>query len=168
ADDETARAIEPTAPSPSARFAAIRALREAGVEVGVAVAPIIPGLNDDQIVEVLERAAEAGATRAFRILLHLSREVRDVFEERLLETLPLRHERVMAALRDSRGGRTSNVEFGKRFVGRGPRWQATDQLFEVTCRRLGIQYREESEAHYDALAAKTFRRPGEMQQGELF
>ncbi len=169
ANDATARAIEPTAPAPTARFAAIRALANAGVEVGVAVAPIIPGLNDDQIVEVLERAREAGATKAFRILLHLSKEVRTVFEERLQETLPLRYERVMASLKDSRGGRTANPEFGSRFVGSGPRWQATDQLFEVACRRLGLNARRESEAYREAFASSsTFRRPGEQRQGTLF
>ena len=169
AHEETARAIEPTAPAPAARLAAVRALAEAGVQVGVAVAPIIPGLNDDQMVEVLERAREAGASRAFRILLHLSREVRDVFEERLRESLPLRYERVMASLMDSRGGRTSNSEWGSRFVGRGPRWEATDQLFEVTCRRLGLNAREESDAYCDATAERsTFRRPGEQRQGTLF
>ncbi|MCA8961595.1 MAG: radical SAM protein [Planctomycetes bacterium] len=168
-DDAMARAIEPTAPAPSARFAAIRALAEAGVRVGVAVAPMIPGLNDDQVVAILERASDCGATQAFRILLHLSDPVREVFEERLRAELPLRADRVMRALRDSRGGRVRNPTFGERFIGRGARWEAIDRLFELTCRRLGLGSREEGNAHEEAIASPTtFRRPGAWEQRELF
>lgn len=136
ADKAIARAIEPGAPTPKMRFSTIAALADAGVDVGVAVAPVIPGLNDDQIVEVLERAAEAGARTAFRSLVRLSAEVEPIFERRLSEALPLRAARVLNAVRRARGGRW---RFGERFTGDGPEWRAIDSLYQLTARRLGLE-----------------------------
>ncbi len=148
ANDEYARAIEPYASSPSKRFETLRLLSKAGLDTAVAVAPIIPGLNDDQIPEILKRAQDAGATQAFKILLRLPREVRPIFEERLAEAFPLRHQRVMNAIRDVRGGRVSDSEFGSRMVGKGARWAAIEQLFALHCDRLGL--RHESDAPLEA------------------
>ncbi|MCI0651367.1 MAG: PA0069 family radical SAM protein [Planctomycetes bacterium] len=169
ADAQYARAIEPQAPSPEARFAALRALAERGIECGVAVAPLIPGLNDDQIPEVLERARAAGATRAFRILLRLPDEVRPVFEERLRAAFPLRYERVMSAMRELRGPKLYGGGFGRRMVGHGSRWRAIEDLFALACRRHGILAARELEADAEgdhASSGTTFRRP--IAQGELF
>ena len=143
ANDEHAKAIEPFASSPSKRFETLRELSEAGIETSVAVAPIIPGLNDDQIPEILERARDAGATYASKILLRLPLEVAPIFEERLRVAFPLRHRRVMHAVRDVREGRTSDSRFGARMVGTGPRWAAIEQLFASQCKRLGLGYTQE-------------------------
>lgn len=165
-DPDLARAIEPGAPSPAARLATVRALAEAGVPTGVAVAPIIPGLSDDQVASILEAAHAAGARRAFRILLRLPGSVRPVFEQRIATLHPARARRVMASLTEMRGDTgLAGAGFGARFVGQGPRWRILDRLFEVTCRRLGLAVHEESDAH-GADQPTTFRRP--VQQGELF
>ena len=119
ANDDHARAIEPFASPPSKRFETLRVLSEAGLDTAVAVAPIIPGLNDDQIPEILKRAREAGAASAFKILLRLPLEVGPIFETRLAEALPLRHTKVMNAIRDVRGGHRSDSRFGSRMVGQG-------------------------------------------------
>jgi len=140
ANDEYARAIEPFASSPSKRFETLRLLSEAGLDTAVGVAPIIPGLNDDQIPEILKRACDAGARHAFKILLRLPLEVGPIFEERLADAFPLRHRRVMNAIRDVRGGRTSESHFGSRMVGKGARWAAIEQLFAMHCDRLGLNY----------------------------
>ena len=139
-DADRARAVEPWAPAPRLRLDAVRCLAEAGLPVGVAVAPVIPGLNDEEIPRVLEAAAAAGATRAFLILLRLTAPVRAVFEERLRAALPDRAERVLHALDDARSGQTraERGDFGTRFVGAGPRWEAIRSLYAVTCRRLGL------------------------------
>jgi DNA repair photolyase len=159
ADDGMARKMEPGAPLPSTRFAAMKALSEAGVPVGVAIAPVIPGLNDSQIGAILSRAKESGATRAFRVLLRLPSEVKDVFIERLNAEFPGYAKKVLNGIREMRGGALYRSEFGKRGVGEGERWDAIDWLFETSCRRLGLNVR--TERQMDAELPTTFRRPSE-------
>ncbi len=142
ASDEDARKIEPLASSASTRFETVRRLAEAGVEVGVALAPLIPGLNDFQMPEILARAREAGARSAFLVLLRLPAEVAPVFEERLRACYPERAEKVLGALREMRGGTLYRSGFGTRMRGEGPRWEAIRQLFHLQCRRLGLEQDE--------------------------
>ena len=139
-NDEHARAIEPFASPPSKRFETIRILAEAGIEAAVGVAPIIPGLNDEQIPEILRRARDAGAVSAFKILLRLPLEVGPIFEARLAESFPLRHRKVMNAIREVRAGRLSEGRFGSRMVGQGVRWSTIDALFSAQCDRLGLEH----------------------------
>ncbi len=141
-DAEIARAIEPHVPTPARRLRTVRALASAGLNVGVSVAPIIPGLNDDQFVRVLEAAADAGARRAFRTIVRLPGPVAEIFEQTVRERLPLRAQRVMNAIRACKGGALNRTAFGERMVGEGPRWRAVATLFDVTCRRLGLALSE--------------------------
>lgn len=143
-DDAMGRAIEPFASPPSTRYQTLRLLADAGVPCGVSLGPVIPGLNDDQIPEILERAHEAGATSAFMILLRLPREVAEVFEARLIEAFPLRADKVRHAIAEMRGGRMNDPRFGSRMRGTGPRWQLIESLFRTTMRRLGMHVRESS------------------------
>lgn len=138
ADAETARRIEPGAPSPSDRFETLRNLAAAGVPTGVALAPLVPGLNESDVPRILARARAAGATHAFLTLLRLPAEVLPVFRTRLEEALPHRARHVFAALSDVRAGRLGESRFAHRMRGRGPRWEATRRLFELQCRRLGL------------------------------
>ncbi|MCB9506187.1 MAG: radical SAM protein [Myxococcales bacterium] len=156
---EHARAIEPGAPTPAVRFKTIESLVAAGISVGVAVAPIIPGLNDDQAPEVLRLARDAGATSAFRSLVRLAPPVDAVFEERVRERLPLRCDRILAGIRDARSGELTTAGFGARFVGAGARWAATAALFDSTCARLGLATGDEATLGVGAPARATFRRP---------
>ncbi len=162
ADEADARAIEPWASAPAARFETLRRLSEAGVPTGVAVAPVIPGLNDSSVAEILERARAAGATRAFSMALRLPAEVAPVFEERLRTTHPLRADRVLSAVREMRGGALNDSRFGARMRGGGERWRAIEQLFELQCRRLGLESRGEG------LASLGPRPEPREAQGELF
>ncbi len=141
ADAWQARILEPAVPSPQRRFEAIRRLSAAGLEVGVNVAPVIPGLTDAQIVEVLERAREAGAVYAGTTLMRLPGPVAEVFEARLREGfLPERADRVLARIREVRGGKTNDPRYNSRMRGEGPYAEAIRALFNATRRRLG--YRE--------------------------
>lgn len=158
ADDAMGRAIEPLASACSNRFETIRLLASAGVRTSVNVAPIIPGLNDTQIVEVLERAKEAGAERAAMILLRLPKEVLPVFTERLDEAFPERAGKVKRAIQDMRGGKMNTAEFGARMEGKGPRWDAITRLFELTARRVGLSAWEPG-TDDTREEASTFRRP---------
>lgn len=146
ADDARARALEPGAPPPSRRFAAMRRLRDAGVPVGVVAAPIIPGLNDREIPAILEKAAECGAASAAYTPLRLPGSVRDVFLKRLREALPDSAARVEARIRDMRGGELSEARFGRRMAGQGPYWNSVCQLFEKTAARLGLATLARSDA----------------------
>jgi len=153
ADDDMGHAIEPGCTIPSQRFKTLRRLADAGIGCGVAVAPVIPGLNDDQIPAILERAREAGATRAFSILLRMPAEVAPVFEGRLREAYPLRADKVLNAVRDMRGGRLNDPSFGSRMRGSGPRWDAIRSMFQLKCRAMGLNPTQ------DEAIPNTFRRP---------
>jgi DNA repair photolyase len=152
ARDEAARKIEPYASRPSHRFDAMKRLADRGVTTGILVAPIIPGLNETDIPELLERAKEAGARRAGLVLLRLPAEVLPVFDARLDEAFPERAAKVRAAIREMRGGKMNEATFGARMEGKGPRWQAIERLFDLHVQRLGLD-------HELPEAPTTFRRP---------
>ena len=153
-DDETARALEPFAPSPSARFRAMRELAEAGISVGIGLAPMIPGLNDSDIPQLLKQAREAGAGAAWMTMLRLPGSVAPYFVERLRERLPLKAERVLNHIREERGGRLNSADFGARMKGTSEQWKMVEQLFRLYCSRLGFN-RENSQP----IKENTFRRP---------
>lgn len=154
ARDEDARKIEPWAAMTSLRFSAMRTLSEAGVPVGIAIAPIIPGLNDSDIPELLERAHEAGARVAFCQPLRLAAEVLPVFEERLQEAYPLRFNKVKNAVLELRGGKMNESAFGARFSGLGPRWAMIEKVFDTNCARIGL-----NKERISSDGPSTFRRP---------
>jgi DNA repair photolyase len=154
-DEKVARAVEPGTSSIVQRLKTIRMLSEAGVETGVSVSPIIPGLNDSCIPEILERAADAGARRAFMTLLRLPREVAPVFEERLRAEFPDRADKVMNAIREMRGGKVNRSGFGERMTGEGARWEAIRSLFKLHCQRHGFVVGE----RHDRRKESPFRRP---------
>lgn len=156
ADYDIARAVEPFAPSPNARFEAMKTLADAGIEVGIGIAPTIPGLSTD-IPGLLQRAKDCGATKAFINMLRLPGSVAPYFEQRLREKLPTKADRVLNRIRDARGGKLNSSVFGERMRGKGQYWSAQEKLFDVYCRRLGFnEHRVGSERHS---RADTFRRP---------
>jgi DNA repair photolyase len=161
-DAAKAHAIEPNVAPPRRRIATIEKLAKAGIDVGVNVAPLIPGLGDEDMVQVLEAAAEAGARRAGLIFLRLPGSVRTVFLERLKRDLPLRADRVIGRLRDVRGGGLSDPRFGHRQRGEGPYAEAITALFESTTRRLGMNQQPRERR------PTTFQRPRERRQLGLF
>ena len=161
-----ARAIEPGAPTPEGRFETLRALAGAGVPCGVSIAPLIPGLNERDVPEILERAREAGATSAFLTLLRLPQEVEGIFLGRLADAFPDRCRKVRSALADMRDGRLQESRFGARMRGSGPRWDAVRQLFELTCRRVGL--RTDEEELRPLMPDAPPRRRERVRQGELF
>jgi len=165
ADLETARALEPFAPSPDSRFKAMAELAEAGVPVGIGVAPVIPGLNDPHIPQLLRRARDAGARQAFMTLLRLPGNVAPYFEQRLRERLPTKADRVMNRIRDARGGKLNSSVFGERMRGRGEYWNVVEKNFRLQCERLGLNREDESAERFEP-RPNAFRRPSA--QGTLF
>src|SRR5262249_24050910 len=110
---------------------------------GVMVAPLIPGLNDRDVAQVLERAAACGAQRAAYVPLRLPGSVREVFLSRLRASLPDRAARVEHHIREMRGGRLNDSRFGARMRGEGVYWGSLRQLFDKTASRLGLRGEED-------------------------
>jgi DNA repair photolyase len=151
---ELARAMEPYVATPKRRLRTIERLAAAGISVAASVAPVIPGLNDEDIAKVLAAAREAGATRAHYTLLRLPGQVKDVFEERLRAKLPLRAERVLHRIRETRGGELYDSRFNSRMRGEGLYAQTIERLFDMAARKVGMRMSSVSES-----APTTFRRP---------
>jgi len=156
-DYDIARAVEPFAPSPNARFEAMKILAGAGVQVGIGIAPTIPGLSTD-IPGLLLRAKDCGATKAFINMLRLPGSVAPYFEQRLREKLPTKADRVLNRIRDARGGKLNSSTFHERMHGKGQYWNAQEKLFEVYCKKLG--FNEQRVGADNVQKMHTFRRPG--------
>lgn len=137
-DDDVRKRFDPQAPPVEARLETMRRIADAGVPVGVAISPIIPGVNDSMIPEILERARDAGATTSFITLVRLSREVAPYFDVRLDELYPERASKVRNGISELRGGRANDTRFGHRMSGQGARWDAIARLYEMTVKRLGL------------------------------
>ncbi|MEK1906835.1 MAG: PA0069 family radical SAM protein [Pseudomonas sp.] len=141
-DDELKRIMEPRAASPSARLRAMRTLGEHGVPVSVITAPIIPMINDMELEALLEAARDAGARSAGYVLLRLPLEIAELFEEWLQAHFPERASHVMSLIRQSRGGRNYDSQFGKRMRGEGIFADLLAQRFALARKRLGLDHRE--------------------------
>jgi DNA repair photolyase len=137
-DNELKRTLEPRAAGPASRLTVVRKLTEAGVPVGVMVAPVIPVLTDHELESILEAAAGAGARRAGYVMLRLPFEVKAIFREWLQNHAPLKAEHVMARVHELRGGRDNDARFGSRMRGEGIFAELFRKRFEVACRRYGF------------------------------
>jgi DNA repair photolyase len=140
-DPKLARAMEPRASTPAKRLEALRQLAQAGVPTTVMVAPVIPALNDSEIERILDAAGHAGVKEAAYVLLRLPLEVRDLFREWLLANYPDRYRHVFTLIRDMRGGRDYDSQWGTRMKGIGPMAWMIGRRFEVACERLGLNKR---------------------------
>jgi DNA repair photolyase len=158
-----ARIMEPRANAPQRRLRTIETLARAGVPVGVSVSPVIPFLNEPEIEHILEAAAASGAARAFSIVLRLPWEVNPLFQQWLERQFPERAPRIMARVREMRGGLDNDARFGTRMTGEGIWAQLLRQRFDKACMRLGLN-RERIELDLSA-----FRPPAaDGAQGSLF
>ncbi len=140
-DRKLARTMEPRASTPERRLWAIRELARAGVPVGVGFAPVIPGLNDHEMEAVLERGAEAGASEAMFVVLRLPLEIKDLFREWLEAARPDAAKKVMSLVRQMRGGKDYDAQWGQRMRGQGPIADLLSRRFQVASARLGLNER---------------------------
>ncbi len=138
-DPALARVMEPRAAAPERRLLTIRRLADAGVPVGVSVSPVIPFINEPELERVLEAARDAGATSAFSIVIRLPWEVNPLFQQWLEQHFPERAARVMARIREMRGGADNSSQFGERMTGSGVWAQLLRQRFHKASARLGLQ-----------------------------
>lgn len=167
-DHKLARALEPRAASPSRRIDAIRALASAGIPTGVMVAPVIPALTDKSLEAILEAAAGAGAIMAGWIMLRLPNEVRPLFKEWLATHAPQRADHVISIVKQVRGGRENDPNFGSRMSGSGNFSELIDKRFDLACRRFGLNSEYNHMASRGGLDCSLFQPPGSKAQIPLF
>ena len=158
-DRSLARDMEPRAATPMRRLDAIRRLSDAGIPVMVGFAPVIPGLNDHEMEAVLEAAADAGAERAMFVTLRLPLEIKALFREWLTDARPDRAKRVISLIRQARGGRDYDPEWGSRMRGSGPLADLLSQRFSKTCARLKLNV---TRRQLDTAAFQVPPRPGDQ------
>ena len=160
-DPDLARTMEPRAPTPSRRLAALRQLVAAGIPTSAMVAPVIPAINDADIERILEAVAAVGVNGAGYVLLRLPLEVRDLFKEWLMANFPDRCRHVFTLIRQMRGGKDYDATFGLRMKGKGPYAKMIGRRFEAACGRLGLNKRKVE------LTTEHFRPPRPQQAGQL-
>ncbi|MEX0617998.1 MAG: PA0069 family radical SAM protein [Pseudohongiellaceae bacterium] len=134
-DTQLKRIMEPRTASPSTRLKVISGLRDAGVPVGVMVAPVIPFVNDNELESIVDQSVAHGAQSLGYVMLRLPYQLKDLFSDWLEVHFPLRKERVLNTLRDMRGGSLYQAEFGKRMRGEGVYAELIRQRFEVVGRK---------------------------------
>ncbi len=159
---ELQRVMEPRTSSPARRLEAMRALTDAGVPVRAMIAPVIPGLTDEEVPALVEAAAAAGAVAASMLVVRLPHGVKGLFADWLEAHFPDRKGRVLHRIREVRGGALNDPRFGSRMKGEGPYAEQLHQLFRAALRRCGL---EDGRIELDATA---FRRPRTDGQLGLF
>ena len=142
-DGELARAMEPRAAAPHRRLRTIETLARAGVPVGVSASPMIPFINEPELEHILEAARDAGASSAFSTVLRLPWEVNPLFQQWLQAHFPDRAARVMARVRDMRGGKDYDADFSQRMTGTGLWAKMLRDRFHLAVRRLGLNRERE-------------------------
>ena len=152
-DAELARRMEPRTASPRQRLETIRTLAEAGVSVGVMTAPMIPGLNDHEMMSILGEATKAGAKFAGYVVLRLPYGLKGLFQDWLKRWYPDRFDKVMNRIQAVRDGKLNNAEFGERMSGSGIFAEQIAAQFQIACRKAGIS------GNRSGLSAEHFRRP---------
>ena len=155
-DPAVARTLEPRATAPARRLRTIRMLADAGIPVGVSIAPVIPFVTEPDLERILEATLEAGASSASYIVLRLPWEVNPLFQQWLQTHFPDRAQRVMNRVRDMRNGEDYDAAFGKRMRGEGVWADLIRQRFEKAANRLGMGSRARN---FDVLDTSRFRRP---------
>jgi DNA repair photolyase len=157
-DARLARLMEPRAPTPVRRLEALRVLSDAGIPTTVMAAPVIPAINDAEIERILDAGKACGAEAAGYVLLRLPLEVRDLFREWLQVNFPDRERRVFSLIRETRGGKDYDAEFGERMTGSGPYAWMIRKRFDAACARFGLN------VHKTELTTTHFRPPGVLDE----
>jgi DNA repair photolyase len=150
------RRMEPRTSSPERRLAAVRTLAAAGIPTRVLVAPLIPGLTDHEIPKILKSAAECGASSAGFLLLRLPFAVKDLFADWMSSLYPLKTDKVLSRIAETRGGRMNDSRFHTRMRGQGTYARQIQNLFQVVCLKEGLLEDDLP------LSTAAFQRPGEQ------
>ncbi|MEM9346526.1 MAG: PA0069 family radical SAM protein [Planctomycetota bacterium] len=161
-DDVLASKLEPRATAPSGRLRVIRELVRAGVNVSVNIAPVIPGLTDKEVPAILDVVAGLGVKRVAWVMLRLPYQVKELFLDWLRRHVPLRAGHVESLMRQLHGGKLYSAKQGQRGRGNGAIAAQIKQVFDVYCRRYGVN------RDIRPLRTDRFRRPSASAQLDLF
>jgi len=141
-DETLQRVMEPRTSTPKRRLEAVETLAKAGVRVRVLAAPMIPGLNDHELASIVRASADAGAQAANYIPLRLPYVLKELFEGWLEAHFPERKEKVLNHIREMRGGKLNDANFGSRMMGEGVYAMQMGTLFRAACRKAGLNQEE--------------------------
>jgi DNA repair photolyase len=157
---EIARKMEPRTSSPDRRLNTIKTMAENNIPVGINIAPVIPGLNDEEIPSILKEASANGAIFAGHIMLRLPYSVKDLFLQWLKKEFPGRETKIINKIKEMRGGKLNDPEFGTRFSAKGELAETIHSLFKLSCKKYGLNKNKLS------LRTDLFRK--ETEQLEMF
>ena len=154
---ERSNPFEPYTPVPEARFRAMEKISGAGIATGIGIAPVIPGYNESDIPALLERAREAGATRAFMSMLHLDTDsIEAYFVQKMHERLPpTRVAKIINTIKRERNGSLRHKTYKERSVGITEQWEVTKKLFAFHAKRLGFNEHREPASQSETPAEVT-------------
>ncbi|MEJ7848795.1 MAG: radical SAM protein [Pyrinomonadaceae bacterium] len=137
---EKSNPFEPYTPVPDARFRAMETIANAGIPVGIGIAPVIPGYNESDIPGLLKRAKEAGATRAFMSMLHLdTASIEEYFVQKMEERIPTKAAKIINTMKRERGGTLRHNSYKERSTGKTEQWEVTQKIFDFHHKRLGFE-----------------------------
>jgi DNA repair photolyase len=160
--DDVIRVMEPRTSRPAARLKAIEALASRGISVGVNIAPIIPGLTDEEMPQIMQQAYDAGAIVANYIVVRLPGPVKDLFLEWVKRCYPNRVNRIVHRIEDLRNGQLNDSRFGVRMRGQGQWAELFSDLFHSTRRKLNMG------TDIQPLAVDQFKIPASLDDLPLF
>ena len=142
---EKSKPLEPYVPIPAVRFRAMKTLADAGITVGIGIAPVLLGYNDADIPKLLETARENGATKAFMSLIHFDTDsITDYFVEKLHEKIPTKAEKILNHIRRERNGELRHKKYEERSQGKTAEWELACRLFEMNYKKLGFEKHEKT------------------------
>jgi len=161
-DRDLARKLEPRAPTPMKRLAAVRKLAEAGIPTTVMIAPIIPALTDHELERIIEAASLAGASSAVYILVRLPLEIEGLFEEWLETHAPLKRDHVLSLMRQSHGGNVYRSRWKERMIGSGPYAEMINKRYRLAIRKFGMADKRAVERGLDTTLFEPPPQPGDQ------
>jgi DNA repair photolyase len=160
--NEIQSVMEPRTSVPARRLAAVETLAKAGVPVNVMIAPVVPGLTDHEIPEIMKAARDAGARSAGYITLRLPYAVKELFERWAERHFPDRKDKMLNRVRELRGGKLYDPTFGVRMRGEGVFADQIELLFDAAVRKFGMNQQRFQISH------AAFRKPDTSPQLKLF
>ncbi len=155
-DRKLARVLEPRTSTPERRLLSIKTLSDLGVPAAVMIGPVIPGLNDDEIMPILKAASEAGATSAGYNMVRLPLGVAPIFKDWLERYMPLQANRILTRIEMVRDGKLNDPNFSSRMRGEGGYADYVQNVFRIARKKYGLTNRDKD------LRTDLFRRPSEM------
>lgn len=142
---EKSKPFEPYVPVPEVRFRAMKTLADAGIKVGIGIAPVMLGYNDADIPQLLEKARQNGATKAFMGLIHFDTDsIQDYFVQKLNEKIPTKADKILNHIRRERDGNLRHRNYDERGKGKTQEWEIARQLFDLHYRKLGFETSEKT------------------------